>query len=133
MRIRYEKGTRVVLFYSATCPASREMFPGFVDLALRYSAQGVMFIAYSVDDDPELVNYYLGQNVLPFERVYILPTERGALRRALQAEGIRMPAAAYTPAVGVFGEDGQMVGQHAGSDGTQRTERWLHRLGFSAD
>jgi len=132
-RIRYQKGARVVLFYSATCPASREMFPSFVDLAYRYAAQGVSILAYSVDDDPELVDYYLGPDVLPFERVYIIPTERGALRRALEAEGLQVPAAAYTPAIAVIGDDGRMVGQYAGGDGTRRAERWLGRLGYTAE
>ena len=131
-RIRYQKGARVVLFYSATCPASREMFPSFVDLALRYAAQGVSILAYSVDDDPELIDQYLRPDVLPFERVYILPSEQGALRRALPAEGLQVPAAAYTPAIAVFDDDGRMVGQYAGGDGTHRAERWLGRLGYGA-
>jgi hypothetical protein len=133
LRIRYEKGARVVLFYSATCPASREMFPSFVSLARRYAAVGVSILAYSVDDDPELIDYYLGSDVLPFERAYILPAERGALRRALEAEGIRVPAAAYTPAIAVIGPDNRMVGQHAGTRGTRLAEGWLRGLGFSSE
>lgn len=133
LRIRYEKGARVVLFYSATCPASRAMFPSFVALARRYAAVGVTFLAYSEDDDPLLVERYLGPDVLPFERAYILPHERGGLRRALAADGIRVPSVGYTPSVVVLDATNRIVGQYAGVMGTTLTERWLRRLGFRAD
>jgi hypothetical protein len=40
----------------------------------------VSILAYSLDDDPELVDYYLGPGFLPFDRTYIYPGEAGSLR-----------------------------------------------------
>ena len=54
LRVRYEKGTRVVFFYSYSYPYSREEFPAFVSLARRYAPAGVTFLAFSLDDDPEV-------------------------------------------------------------------------------
>jgi thiol-disulfide isomerase/thioredoxin len=103
LRIRYEKGARVVLFYSATCPASRQMFPAFKALARQYAPLGVSILAYSLNDDPELLDRYLGREQLPFERTYIYPGETGSLASALRSEGIRVPkGTSYTPSIVVM-------------------------------
>jgi thiol-disulfide isomerase/thioredoxin len=116
LRIRYEKGARVVLFYSATCPASRQMFPAFKVLARQYAPLGVSILAYSLNDDPELLDRYLGREQLPFERTYIYPGETGSLASALRSEGIRVPkGTSYTPSIVVMDDAGGMVGQHAGT------------------
>jgi len=91
LRVRYEKGARVVFFYSYSCPYSREEFPAFVSLARRYAPAGVTFLAFSLDDDPEILDAYLGPALLPFDRQLIVPEGPGSLRRAFAAEGIRVP------------------------------------------
>jgi thiol-disulfide isomerase/thioredoxin len=68
LRVRYEKGPRVVFFYSYTCPYSREEFPTFISLAQRFAPAGVTFLAFSLDDDPEVLDAYLGPARLPFDR-----------------------------------------------------------------
>ena len=47
-------------FYSYSCPYSRREFPAFVDLARRYAAVGVSFLAFSLDDDAQVLDAYLG-------------------------------------------------------------------------
>jgi thiol-disulfide isomerase/thioredoxin len=133
LRVRYEKGARVVLFYSYTCPYSREAFPEFVDLARRYGAVGVSFLSFALDDDPEILDAYLGPDVLPFDRQILVPEGAGSIARAFAAEGIRVPARASTPSAVVIDGDGTIVGQSAGTGAPARVERWLRQLGFSAD
>jgi thiol-disulfide isomerase/thioredoxin len=133
LRVRYEKGTRVVLFYSYSCPYSREAFPGFLELARRYAPEGVSWLAFSLDDDPEILDAYLGRDLLPFDRQLILPEGPGAIGRAFAAENIRVPARASTPSVVVIGPDDRIVGQVAGTDGPGRAETWLRQLGFAPE
>jgi thiol-disulfide isomerase/thioredoxin len=133
MRVRYEKGPRVLLFYSYSCPYSRDMFPAFVSMARRYAAVGVTFLAFSLDDDPEILDAYLGSEILPFDRQMILPEGPGSTARAFAAEGIRVPAKTSTPSVVVYGEDDRMVGQESGTDSARRAEAWLRQMGFSAE
>ena len=91
LRVRYEKGARVVFFYSYSCPYSLQEFPAFVSLAQRYTPIGVTFLAFSLDDDPEVLDAYLGPTLLPFDRQLIVPEGPGSIRRAFAAEGIRVP------------------------------------------
>jgi thiol-disulfide isomerase/thioredoxin len=133
LRVRFEKGARVVYFYSYSCPYSRREFPAFVALAQRYAAVGVSFLAFSLDDDPEVLDAYLGPSLLPFDRQLIVPGEPGSIGRAFAAEGIRVPPKTATPETVVFGPDGRRVGEVRGLGGTQQAERWLRRLGFSAE
>ncbi len=109
------------------------MFPAFKQLAQRYAPLGVSILTYSLDDDPELVDYYLGPGFLPFDRTYIYPGEAGSLRRSLAAEGIHVPRAAYTPSIAVFDDGGRMVGQHTGTRGARMAEGWLRQIGYSPD
>lgn len=133
LRVRYEKGTRVVFFYSYTCPYSREEFPAFVSLARRYAPAGVTFLAFSLDDDPEVLDAYLGPALLPFDRQLIIPEGSGAIRRAFAAEGIRVPPRTGTPSTVVFAADGRRVGQVGGTGASRLTERWLQQLGFTPE
>jgi thiol-disulfide isomerase/thioredoxin len=133
LRVRYEKGARVVYFYSYSCPYSRREFPAFVELARRYAAVGVSFLAFSLDDDAQVLDAYLGPTVLPFDRQLIVPGEPGSIARAFAAEGIRVPPKAATPQTVVFGSDGRRVGEVRGMGGTHQAERWLQRLGFTAE
>lgn len=116
--MRYEKG---------------EEFPAFVELARRYTALGVSFLAFSLDDDPELLDAYLGPDQLPFDRQMIARGEPGSIGRAFAAEGIRVPPKAATPQTVVFGPDGQRLGEVSQMGGTRQIERWLRRLGFTAE
>ena len=133
LRVRYEKGTRVVLFYSYSCPYSRDAFPDFLELARRYAPQGVSWLAFSLDDDPEILDAYLGGDLLPFDRQLILPEGPGAIGRAFAAENIRVPARASTPSVVVIGPDDRILGQVAGTNGPRRAEAWLRQLGFAPE
>lgn len=133
LRVRYEKGARVVFFYSYSCPYSREEFPAFVSLATRYAPAGVTFLAFSLDDDPEILDAYLGPALLPFDRQLIVPEGPGSLRRAFAAEGIRVPPKSGTPSTVVFDADGQRVGAISGTGASQQTERWLRQLGFTSE
>jgi thiol-disulfide isomerase/thioredoxin len=133
MRVRYEKGPRVLLFYSYSCPYSREMFPAFLSMARRYAAVGVTFLAFSLDDDPEILNAYLGPDQLPFDRQMILPEGPGSTARAFAAEGIRVPARTSTPSIVVYGEDDRMVGQESGTGSARRAEAWLRQIGITAE
>jgi len=130
LRVQYEKGTRVVLFYSATCPASRQMFPSFVALARRYAPVGVTFLAFALDDDPEVLDAYLGTGILPFDRQYIRRAPAGVLSAAFRPTGLHVPRAAYTPSIAVIAGNGRIVGERVGIDGVLLTDGWLHRLGF---
>ncbi|MGH7629307.1 MAG: TlpA family protein disulfide reductase [Gemmatimonadales bacterium] len=130
LRVRYEKGARVVLFYSYTCPYSRQAFPAFVSLARRYGAVGVSFLAFSLDDDAETLDAYLGRNLLPFDRQLLVGEGPGSIARAFAAEGIRVPARASTPSAVVIDGNGRLVGQAAGTGGPGRVDRWLRQLGF---
>ena len=130
LRVRYEKGARVVLFYSYTCPYSREAFPAFVDLARRYSGAGVSFLSFALDDDPEILDAYLGADVLPFDRQILVSEGPGSIGRAFAAEGIRVPARASTPSAVVIDGNGTIIGQTAGTDAPARVERWLRQIGF---
>jgi thiol-disulfide isomerase/thioredoxin len=123
----------VVYFYSYSCPYSRREFPAFVALARRYAPTGVSFLAFSLDDDPELLEAYLGPTQLPFDRQLIVPGRPGSIARAFAAEGIRVPPKTGTPEAVVFGPDGQRVGEVRGMGGTRQAERWLQRLGFTAE
>jgi thiol-disulfide isomerase/thioredoxin len=131
LRVRYEKGPRVVFFYSYTCPYSREEFPAFVSLAQRYAPAGVTFLAFSLDDDPEILDAYLGPESLPFDRQLIVAEGPGSLRRAFAAEGIRVPPKSGTPSTVVIDAEGQRVGAVSGTGASQDTERWLQQLGFA--
>ncbi|MBA3258456.1 MAG: hypothetical protein H0T68_03185 [Gemmatimonadales bacterium] len=131
LRVRYEKGPRVVLFYSYGCPYSREAFPDFLALARRYAPEGVSFLAFSLDDDPEILDAYLGRDMLPFDRQLILPEGPGSIGRAFAAENISVPARASTPSVVVIGPDDRIVGQVAGTSGPRRAEGWLRQLGLT--
>jgi thiol-disulfide isomerase/thioredoxin len=133
LRVRYEKGPRVLLFYSYSCVYSREMFPAFVSLARRYAPVGVTFLAFSLDDDPEILEAYLGTDPLPFDRQLIVPEGPGATARAFAAEGIRVPRRTSTPSVVVFGPDDRMVGQESGTDSARRAEGWLRQMGISTE
>jgi thiol-disulfide isomerase/thioredoxin len=133
LRVRYEKGPRVVFFYSYTCPYSREEFPAFVSLARRYAPAGVTFLAFSLDDDPEVLDAYLGPELLPFDRQLIVAEGAGSLRRAFAAEGIQVPPRSGTPSTVVLGADGQRVGAVSGTGGSQDAERWLQQLGLTAE
>jgi hypothetical protein len=44
------------------------MFAAVKQLAQRYALLGGSILTYSLDDDPELVDYYLGPGFLPFDR-----------------------------------------------------------------
>jgi thiol-disulfide isomerase/thioredoxin len=133
LRVRYEKGARVVLFYSYSCPYSRQEFPAFLSLARQYTPVGVTFLAFSLDDDPEVLDAYLGRDLLPFDRQLIVAEGPGSTARAFAAEGIRVPPKASTPSMVVFGPDGQRVGQVIGTGGVRQTDRWLRRLGFTPE
>jgi hypothetical protein len=133
LRVRYEKGARVILFYSYTCPYSREAFPDFVSLARRYSAVGVSFLAFALDDNAEILDAYLGQDLLPFDRQLLVGEGPGSISRAFAAEGIRVPARASTPSAVVIAGDDRLVGQVGGTSGPDRVERWLRQLGFNPD
>jgi thiol-disulfide isomerase/thioredoxin len=133
LRVRYEKGARVVFFYSYSCPYSRQEFPAFVSLAQRYTPIGVTFLAFSLDDDPEVLDAYLGPTLLPFDRQLIVAEGPGSLRRAFAAEGIRVPPKTGTPSTVVFGTDGRQVGEVRGTGASQQTERWLRHLGFTPE
>jgi len=133
LRVRYEKGARVVFFYSYSCPYSREEFPAFVSLARRYAPAGVTFLAFSLDDDPEILDAYLGPAVLPFDRQLIVPEGPGSLRRAFAAEGIRVPPKGGTPSTVVFDAEGHRVGAVSGTGASGQTERWLRQLGFTSE
>jgi len=133
LRVRYEKGARVVFFYSYSCPYSREEFPAFVSLARRYAPAGVTFLAFSLDDDPEILDAYLGPAVLPFDRQLIVPEGPGSLRRAFAAEGIRVPPKSGTPSTVVFDAEGHRVGAVSGTGASGQTERWLRQLGFTSE
>jgi thiol-disulfide isomerase/thioredoxin len=133
LRVRYEKGARVVYFYSYSCPYSRREFPAFVALARRYTPAGVTFLAFSLDDDPEVLDAYLGRTLLPFDRQLIVAGGPGSLARAFAAEGIRVPPKAGTPQTVVFGPDGRRVGEVRGLGGAQQAEHWLQRLGFTPE
>lgn len=133
LRVRYEKGVRVVFFYSYTCPYSREEFPAFVSLARKYAPAGVTFLAFSLDDDPEVLDAYLGPGLLPFDRQLIVAEGPGSLRRAFAAEGIRVPPKSGTPSTVVFADDGHRVGAVAGTGASQQTDRWLRQLGFAPE
>jgi thiol-disulfide isomerase/thioredoxin len=133
LRVRYEKGTRVVFFYSYTCPYSREEFPAFVSLAQRYTPVGVTFLAFSLDDDPDVLDAYLGPDYLPFDRQLIIAEGPGSLRRAFAAEGIRVPPKTGTPSTVVFDADGRQVGKVSGTGASRQTERWLQQLGFTPE
>lgn len=133
LRVRYEKGARVVFFYSYSCPYSRQEFPAFVSLAQRYTPIGVTFLAFSLDDDPEVLDAYLGPTLLPFDRQLIVGEGPGSLRRAFAAEGIRVPPKGETPSTVVFGDDGRRVGEVRGTGASRQTERWLRHLGFTPE
>lgn len=133
LRVRYEKGPRVVFFYSYTCPYSREEFPAFVSLARRYAPAGVTFLAFSLDDDAEVLDAYLGPAALPFDRQLIVAEAPGSLRRAFAEEGIRVPPKSGTPSTVVLDGDGHRVGAISGTGASQETERWLQQLGFTPD
>ena len=133
LRVRYEKGVRVVYFYSYSCPYSRQEFPAFVALARRYAAVGVTFLAFSLDDDPEVLDDYLGPSLLPFDRQLIVPEGAGSVGRAFAAEGIRVPPKTNTPSTVVFDTDGRQVGKVSGIGASRQTERWLQHLGFAAE
>jgi thiol-disulfide isomerase/thioredoxin len=133
LRVRYEKGPRVVFFYSYTCPYSREEFPTFVSMARRYAAAGVTFLAFSLDDDPEVLDAYLGPALLPFDRQLIVAEGLGSVRQAFAAEGIRVPPKSGTPSTVVFDAEGRRVGAVSGTGASQETERWLQQLGFTAE
>ena len=133
LRVRFEKGARVVYFYSYSCPYSRQEFPTFIELARRYAPVGVSFLAFSLDDDPQVLDAYLGPGRLPFDRQLIVPGETGSIARAFAEEGIRVPPKAATPQMVVFDADGRRVGEVRGMGGVQQAERWLQRLGFTAE
>ena len=133
LRVRYEKGARVVFFYSYSCPYSRQEFPAFVALAQRYTPIGVTFLAFSLDDDPELLDAYLGPTLLPFDRQMIAVEGPGSLGRAFATEGIRVPPKTGTPMTVVFGDDGRQVGEVRGTGASRQTERWLRHLGFTPE
>jgi thiol-disulfide isomerase/thioredoxin len=133
LRVRYEKGPRVVFFYSYTCPYSREEFPTFISLAQRFAPAGVTFLAFSLDDDPEVLDAYLGPARLPFDRQLIIGEGPGSIGRAFAAEGIRVPPKANTPSAVVIAGDGQRVGEHRGTGASRQTERWLRDLGFTPE
>jgi thiol-disulfide isomerase/thioredoxin len=133
LRVRYEKGPRVVFFYSYSCPYSREEFPAFVSLARRYAPAGVTFLAFSLDDDPEVLDAYLGPSLLPFDRQLIIAEGPGSIQQAFAAEGIRVPPRTGTPSTVVFADDGHRVGQIAGTGASQQTEQWLRELGFTSE
>lgn len=133
LRVRYEKGARVVLCYSYTCPYSREAFPAFVDLAQQYSGLGVSFLAFALDDDPQVLDAYLGPAPLPFDRQMLVGEGPGSIARAFAAEGIRVPSRASTPSAVVMDEEGRLLGQISGTASPRRVDRWLRGLGYRPD
>lgn len=133
LRVRYEKGARVVLFYSYTCPYSREAFPDFVNLAHRYGGVGVSFLAFALDDDAQVLDAYLGPAPLPFDRQLVVDEGAGSIGRAFAAEGIRVPARASTPSAVVLDDEGRLLGQVSGTDSPKRVDRWLRELGYHPD
>jgi hypothetical protein len=110
------------------------MFPAFKQLAQRYAPLGVSILAYSLDDDPELVDYYLGPGFLPFgtapTSIPVRPARSGGRSRP---RGSMCRGRAYTPSIAVFDDGGRMVGQHTGTRGARMAEGWLRQIGYSPD
>ena len=128
--IQYERGARVVLIYSTSCRYSRQMFPEVVRLAERYSPIGVQFLAFSIDPTPGDINAYLASMGYPFARLHIQPWRPGELIAALSPSGIDVRRTVATPHIAVLDEDGNLVGQHQGTLGAGKAERWLRSLGL---
>ena len=134
LRVRYEKGARVMLSSTATAaPILGRNSRRSPHWRAGTRRPGVTFLAFSLDDDPEILDAYLGPALLPFDRQLIVPEGPGSLRRAFAAEGIRVPPKSGTPSTVVFDADGHRVGAVGGTGASQQTERWLQQLGFAPE
>jgi hypothetical protein len=85
--IRAQPGARVVLLYATTCRYSHAMFPEVVALTERYGPLGVRFLAFSIDDSPNLLEEYLGSVGYGFERLHIQPWQPGGSSRRWSPQG----------------------------------------------
>jgi hypothetical protein len=128
--IRSQPGARVVLLYATTCRYSHAMFPEVVALAERYSPLGVRFLAFSIDETPDLLEEYLSSVGYGFERLHIQPWQPGELIAALEPLGIDVRTRVGTPHIAVIDADGQLVGQVRGGSGARQADQWLRSLGF---
>jgi hypothetical protein len=128
--IRFESGVRVVLIYSTTCKPSHGMFPEVVQLADSYSPLGVRFLAFSIDPTPDDVDAYLASVGYSYERLHIQRRQPGELLAGLSPSGIDVRRKVATPHIAVIDANGQVIGQHQGSWGARKAERWLRSLGL---
>jgi hypothetical protein len=128
--IRAQPGARVVLLYRTTCRHSHEMFPEVVALTERYSPLGVRFLAFSIDEQPDLLEEYLGSVGYDFERLHIQRWQPGELIAALEPVGIDVRTQSGTPHIAVIDAEGQVVGQMLGGSGARQADQWLRSLGF---
>ncbi len=128
--IQRERGkVRLVLVYNAGCPASRKMFPEFLDLAERSRQKNVSVLAFSTDATPEITARYLAGARLPFRPVQIRPWRSGEFDTAMRPTGIDIGKTFGTPLIAVIDRNGRVVGQWEGSSGARRAVEWLNSVG----
>lgn len=129
--VRRDAGlVRLVLIYSATCPASRLMFPEFLRLADDVHAWGVSTSAFSVDPDAAITERYLRGRSTPFRPYQIRRGVPGDIDRALTPVGLEIGASFGTPLIAVIDGDGRVVGQWEGGRGAAKAREWLREVGI---
>jgi hypothetical protein len=106
----------LILLYSTGSPASRELFPAFVELSQRALDQGANVFVYSTDDGLAgwMVGPYLASHDAPFEARRIVASDPGELKRELTAIGIGVGPGWVSPLVAVRARDGHLAYQQQG-------------------
>lgn len=106
----------LILLYSTASPASRELFPAFVQLSERALDQGANVFVYSTDDGVAswMVGPWLASHDAPFEGRRIVSADPAELKRELTAVGIGVGPGWVSPLVAVRARDGHIVYQQQG-------------------
>ena len=121
----------LVMLYASWCPYCRSFFSTFIDLAQRHKAHNLVTLAFSIDENPEDLNSYLGNKELPFRKLWIRPWQPGQLDSAMKPVGFQIGATFGIPFVAVIDRNGRVAAQWTGVPPLEKLQAALASVGVS--